>query len=333
VTAPLRPGRRGRRPGRGRPARRPRRGRARPDRPGGRDPARPGPAQPQAGGAAHRGRRPAGRLPEGRLERPDPASGPGRGRHAAPPGLHRPARLRRPRPAPPGDVAGPGHHHRSALPHRAWRHGHRSALPPVAVSREIAALGGIQESALADSGWWAGLRARLARSARPWPPGPRGRRAAPVPRAVGERGHPRHRPGAAGGPARDPAGLRHLARRLGAVEPALGPGAATGVGLGAQRRRRAPRLRSAPLRLPDRPPGAGPATGGGPRGRPRPGGAAPGRARPAARGGGAPVRPVPARAALSGRRGRDVGGHRPARGGRAALLGVLGRRLATAGTR
>jgi hypothetical protein len=50
----------------------------------------------------------------------------------------------------------------SALPHRLWRRGRRYALPPVAVSREIAALGGVEETALGESGWWAGLRARLA---------------------------------------------------------------------------------------------------------------------------------------------------------------------------
>ncbi|HYN16824.1 MAG TPA: hypothetical protein VEY96_01905, partial [Actinomycetes bacterium] len=50
----------------------------------------------------------------------------------------------------------------SALPHRLLRHGRRYALPPVAVSREIAGLGGVGESTLADSGWWAGLKARLA---------------------------------------------------------------------------------------------------------------------------------------------------------------------------
>jgi hypothetical protein len=49
----------------------------------------------------------------------------------------------------------------SALPHRPWRRGRRYALPPVAVSREIAALGGIQETTLAESGWWARLRSRL----------------------------------------------------------------------------------------------------------------------------------------------------------------------------
>ena len=50
----------------------------------------------------------------------------------------------------------------SALPHRLLRRGRRYALPPVAVSREIAGLGGVGESTLADSGWWAGLKARLA---------------------------------------------------------------------------------------------------------------------------------------------------------------------------
>jgi hypothetical protein len=50
----------------------------------------------------------------------------------------------------------------SALPHRLWRRGRRYALPPVATSREIAALGGIEEATLGESGWWAGLRSRLA---------------------------------------------------------------------------------------------------------------------------------------------------------------------------
>jgi hypothetical protein len=50
----------------------------------------------------------------------------------------------------------------SALPHRLWRRGRRYALPPVATSREIAALGGIEETTLGESGWWAGLRSRLA---------------------------------------------------------------------------------------------------------------------------------------------------------------------------
>jgi hypothetical protein len=50
----------------------------------------------------------------------------------------------------------------SALPHRLWRHGRRYALPPVAVSREIAAIGGVTATALGESGWWAGLRRRLA---------------------------------------------------------------------------------------------------------------------------------------------------------------------------
>ena len=54
VAAPPRAGRGRRRPGRGEPARRPRARRPRPRRPGGRDRARPGPAQPQAGGPAHR---------------------------------------------------------------------------------------------------------------------------------------------------------------------------------------------------------------------------------------------------------------------------------------
>ena len=50
----------------------------------------------------------------------------------------------------------------SALPHRLLRRGRRYALPPVAVSREIAGLGGVGETTLAESGWWAGLKARLA---------------------------------------------------------------------------------------------------------------------------------------------------------------------------
>jgi hypothetical protein len=50
----------------------------------------------------------------------------------------------------------------SALPHRLWRRGRRYATPPLAVSREIAALGGIQTATLGGSAWWAGLRRRLA---------------------------------------------------------------------------------------------------------------------------------------------------------------------------
>ena len=50
----------------------------------------------------------------------------------------------------------------SALPHRLWRRGRRYALPPVAVSREIAGLGGVGETTLSESGWFAGLKARLA---------------------------------------------------------------------------------------------------------------------------------------------------------------------------
>jgi hypothetical protein len=49
----------------------------------------------------------------------------------------------------------------SALPHRLWRRGRRYALPPVAVSREIAALGGVEETALGESRWWARLGERL----------------------------------------------------------------------------------------------------------------------------------------------------------------------------
>jgi hypothetical protein len=50
----------------------------------------------------------------------------------------------------------------SALPHRLWRHGRRYALPPVEVSREVAALGGIEETPLGESRWWAELPGRLA---------------------------------------------------------------------------------------------------------------------------------------------------------------------------
>jgi hypothetical protein len=50
----------------------------------------------------------------------------------------------------------------SALPHRLLRRGRRYALPPVAVSAEIAALGGVAVAPLGESGWWAGLTARLA---------------------------------------------------------------------------------------------------------------------------------------------------------------------------
>ena len=63
----------------------------------------------------------------------------------------------------------------SGLPHWLWRRGRRYTLPPVATSGEIAALGGIEETTLGESGWWARLRSRLARSATPWPsarPGP-----------------------------------------------------------------------------------------------------------------------------------------------------------------
>jgi hypothetical protein len=130
---------------------------------------RPGPAQPQAGGAAHRRRRPAGGLPESGLERPDPApgraeadmlrrlAGAGRRGFVAPDLLHQ------------GTWRGLDITISSALPHRTWRHRRRHALPPVAVSREIAALGGVEEAALGDGGWWVGLRPGWPRSARPWP--------------------------------------------------------------------------------------------------------------------------------------------------------------------
>jgi hypothetical protein len=49
----------------------------------------------------------------------------------------------------------------SALPHRLWRRGRRYATPPPAVTREIAALGGVGTAALGDSPWWEGLRRRL----------------------------------------------------------------------------------------------------------------------------------------------------------------------------
>jgi hypothetical protein len=50
----------------------------------------------------------------------------------------------------------------SALPHRLWRRGRRYATPPLAVSREIAALGGVQTATLGGSPWWEELRRRLA---------------------------------------------------------------------------------------------------------------------------------------------------------------------------
>jgi hypothetical protein len=50
----------------------------------------------------------------------------------------------------------------SALPHGLWRRGRRYAMPPLAVSREIAALGGVKAASLSGSTWWAGLRRRLA---------------------------------------------------------------------------------------------------------------------------------------------------------------------------
>jgi hypothetical protein len=50
----------------------------------------------------------------------------------------------------------------SALPHRLWRRGRRYALPPVAVTREVAELGGVEEAALGESRWWAELQQRLA---------------------------------------------------------------------------------------------------------------------------------------------------------------------------
>jgi hypothetical protein len=49
----------------------------------------------------------------------------------------------------------------SALPHRLWRRGRRYALPPVAVSREVAELGRVEQAALGESGWWARLQDRL----------------------------------------------------------------------------------------------------------------------------------------------------------------------------
>jgi hypothetical protein len=50
----------------------------------------------------------------------------------------------------------------SALPHRLWRRGRRYATPPLAVSREIATLGGVQTATLGGSPWWEELRRRLA---------------------------------------------------------------------------------------------------------------------------------------------------------------------------
>jgi hypothetical protein len=50
----------------------------------------------------------------------------------------------------------------AALPHRLWRRGRRYRLPPLAASREIAALGGVERATLGDSPWWRGLQRRLA---------------------------------------------------------------------------------------------------------------------------------------------------------------------------
>jgi hypothetical protein len=50
----------------------------------------------------------------------------------------------------------------SALPHGLWRRGRRYATPPPAVTREVAALGGVHTAALGDGRWWAELRGRLA---------------------------------------------------------------------------------------------------------------------------------------------------------------------------
>jgi hypothetical protein len=72
----------------------------------------------------------------------------------------------------------------SALPHRPWPRGAGHFLPPVAVSREIAALGGVEEAALGDSGWWARLQGRLAavrRAMADRPAGPPGHDAGPGP--------------------------------------------------------------------------------------------------------------------------------------------------------
>jgi hypothetical protein len=49
----------------------------------------------------------------------------------------------------------------AALPHRLWRHGRRHRLPPLAATREIAALGGVEHATLGDSAWWQGLQRRL----------------------------------------------------------------------------------------------------------------------------------------------------------------------------
>jgi hypothetical protein len=49
----------------------------------------------------------------------------------------------------------------AALPHRLWRRGRRYRLPPLAATREIAALGGVQRATLGDSAWWRGLHRRL----------------------------------------------------------------------------------------------------------------------------------------------------------------------------
>ena len=93
----------------------------------------------------------------------------------------------------------------SALPHRLWRRGRRYALPPVAVSARSPPSAGSRRRR-----WGRAAGGRGCGSGSAGSPGPRG--------------DPRRDPGAAGRARLDPARLRHLARRLGAVEPALHPG-------------------------------------------------------------------------------------------------------------
>jgi hypothetical protein len=54
----------------------------------------------------------------------------------------------------------------ASLPHRLWRHGRLYALPPVAASREVAGLGGVERAVLGDSPYWHDLHDRLTRMVR-----------------------------------------------------------------------------------------------------------------------------------------------------------------------
>ena len=149
----------------------------------------------------------------------------------------------------------------SALPHRLWRRGRRYALPPVATSGEIAALGGIEETTLGESGWWARLRSRLARSATPWPSARPGGRpwSSTLERLKGLAARTRLVFGTWHGDW-GPWNLRATPGRLLVWDWERSADGAS------------PRLRPAPLRLPDGPPGPRPAAGHRRRHRQGPGG-------------------------------------------------------------